>query len=99
MLVDLACGGGLMGPHVERLGYRHIGVDIGARGLELAGAHGVLPVRGSVLAVPLIDGCADVVLAGESKARLRRAWPERGRRRVGPRFGPIRVYWEAGGCR
>jgi 2-polyprenyl-6-hydroxyphenyl methylase/3-demethylubiquinone-9 3-methyltransferase len=65
MLVDLACGGGLMGPHVARLGYRHVGVDIGARGLELARPYGVLPVRASVLAVPLADGCADVVLAGE----------------------------------
>jgi 2-polyprenyl-6-hydroxyphenyl methylase / 3-demethylubiquinone-9 3-methyltransferase len=65
ILVDLACGGGLMGPHVARLGYRHVGVDIGLRGLELARAHGVTPVRGSVLAVPLADGCADVVLAGE----------------------------------
>jgi 2-polyprenyl-6-hydroxyphenyl methylase / 3-demethylubiquinone-9 3-methyltransferase len=65
VLVDLACGGGLMGPHVARLGYRHVGVDIGARGLELARPHGVLPVRASVLAVPLADGCADVVLAGE----------------------------------
>ena len=65
VLVDLACGGGLMGPYVARLGYRHVGVDIGLRGLELARAHGVTPVRGSVLAVPLADGCADVVLAGE----------------------------------
>ena len=65
VLVDLACGGGLMGPHVERLGYRHVGVDIGLRALELAREHGVIPVRGSVLAVPLADGCADVVLAGE----------------------------------
>lgn len=65
VLVDLACGGGLMGPHVAELGYRHVGVDIGLRGLELARQHGVIPVRGSVLAVPLADGCADVVLAGE----------------------------------
>jgi 2-polyprenyl-6-hydroxyphenyl methylase/3-demethylubiquinone-9 3-methyltransferase len=65
VLVDLACGGGLMGPYVARLGYRHVGVDIGLRGLELAREHGVTPVRGSVLAVPLADGCADVVLAGE----------------------------------
>jgi 2-polyprenyl-6-hydroxyphenyl methylase/3-demethylubiquinone-9 3-methyltransferase len=65
VLVDLACGGGLMGPHVARLGYRHVGVDIGLRGLHLAREHGVTPVRGSVLAVPLADGCADVVLAGE----------------------------------
>ena len=65
VLVDLACGGGLMGPHVARLGYRHVGVDIGARGLELARPYGVIPVLASVLAVPLADGCADVVLAGE----------------------------------
>ena len=43
LLVDLACGGGLMGPHVARLGYRHVGVDIGLRGLELAREHGVTP--------------------------------------------------------
>jgi 2-polyprenyl-6-hydroxyphenyl methylase / 3-demethylubiquinone-9 3-methyltransferase len=65
VLVDLACGGGLMGPYVGRLGYRHVGVDIGLSGLELAREHGVTPVLGSVLAVPLADGCADVVLAGE----------------------------------
>jgi 2-polyprenyl-6-hydroxyphenyl methylase / 3-demethylubiquinone-9 3-methyltransferase len=65
VLVDLACGGGLMAPHVDELGYRHVGVDIGLAGLRVAGEHGVLPVRGSVLAVPLADRCADVVLAGE----------------------------------
>jgi 2-polyprenyl-6-hydroxyphenyl methylase/3-demethylubiquinone-9 3-methyltransferase len=65
VLVDLACGGGLMAPHVARLGYRHVGVDIGLPGLRLARAHGLLPVRGSVLQVPLADGCADVVVAGE----------------------------------
>ncbi|WP_235928232.1 class I SAM-dependent methyltransferase [Goekera deserti] len=65
LLVDLACGGGLMAPHVQRLGYTHVGVDIGAAGLRQAQAHGVAAVRGSVLAVPLADGCADVVLAGE----------------------------------
>ncbi|SDN98537.1 methyltransferase domain-containing protein [Geodermatophilus sp. DSM 45219] len=65
VLVDLACGGGLMGPHVARLGFRHVGVDLGLQGLRVAREHGVLPVRGSVLAVPLADGCADVVVAGE----------------------------------
>jgi 2-polyprenyl-6-hydroxyphenyl methylase/3-demethylubiquinone-9 3-methyltransferase len=65
VLVDLACGGGLMAPHVARLGYRHVGVDLGLAGLRVARAHGVVPVRGSVLAVPLADGCADVVVAGE----------------------------------
>jgi 2-polyprenyl-6-hydroxyphenyl methylase/3-demethylubiquinone-9 3-methyltransferase len=65
VLVDLACGGGLMAPHVARLGYQHVGVDLGAQGLRVAREHGVLTVRGSVLAVPLADGCADVVVAGE----------------------------------
>jgi len=54
-----------MAPHAARLGYRHVGVDLGVPGLRLAREHGVLPVRGSVLAVPLADGCADVVVAGE----------------------------------
>jgi 2-polyprenyl-6-hydroxyphenyl methylase/3-demethylubiquinone-9 3-methyltransferase len=65
VLVDLACGGGLMAPHAARLGYRHIGVDLGLPGLELGRERGMLPVRASVLAVPLADGCADVVVAGE----------------------------------
>jgi 2-polyprenyl-6-hydroxyphenyl methylase/3-demethylubiquinone-9 3-methyltransferase len=65
VLVDLACGGGLMAPHAARLGYRHVGVDLGAQGLRVAREHDVLAVRGSVLAVPLTDGCADVVVAGE----------------------------------
>jgi 2-polyprenyl-6-hydroxyphenyl methylase / 3-demethylubiquinone-9 3-methyltransferase len=65
VLVDLGCGGGLMAPHVAGLGYRHVGVDLGLPGLRLARSHGVAAVRGSVLAVPLGDGCADVVLAGE----------------------------------
>jgi 2-polyprenyl-6-hydroxyphenyl methylase/3-demethylubiquinone-9 3-methyltransferase len=65
VLVDLACGGGLMAPHVAPLGYRHVGVDLGLPGLELARERGVRVVRGSVLAVPLADGCADVVVAGE----------------------------------
>ena len=28
VLVDLACGGGLMAPHASRLGYRHVGWDV-----------------------------------------------------------------------
>jgi 2-polyprenyl-6-hydroxyphenyl methylase / 3-demethylubiquinone-9 3-methyltransferase len=65
LLVDLACGGGLMAPHVARLGYRHVGIDLGLTGLRVARAHGVTVVAGSVHAVPLADGCADVVVAGE----------------------------------
>jgi 2-polyprenyl-6-hydroxyphenyl methylase/3-demethylubiquinone-9 3-methyltransferase len=40
-------------------------VDIGLAGLALAWEHGVTPVAGSALQVPLADGCADVVLACE----------------------------------
>ena len=65
VLVDLGCGGGLMGPHVAPLGYLHVGVDIGLTGLGLARRHGIRPVGGSALQVPLADGCADVVLACE----------------------------------
>jgi 2-polyprenyl-6-hydroxyphenyl methylase/3-demethylubiquinone-9 3-methyltransferase len=65
LLVDLGCGGGLMGPYVGERGYVHVGVDIGLPGLRLARDHGVAPVCGSALEVPLADGCADVVLACE----------------------------------
>jgi 2-polyprenyl-6-hydroxyphenyl methylase / 3-demethylubiquinone-9 3-methyltransferase len=65
ILVDLGCGAGLLAPHVARAGYRHVGVDVGASALVQAAAHGVTVVRGDVTAVPLADGCADVVAAGE----------------------------------
>jgi 2-polyprenyl-6-hydroxyphenyl methylase/3-demethylubiquinone-9 3-methyltransferase len=65
VLVDLGCGAGLLAPHVAGKGYRHVGVDLTASALRRAAAHGVRPVRGDVLAVPLADGCADVVCAGE----------------------------------
>jgi 2-polyprenyl-6-hydroxyphenyl methylase / 3-demethylubiquinone-9 3-methyltransferase len=65
VLVDLGCGGGLLAPHVSGLGYRHIGVDLVASSLEQAETRGVTPLLASVNAVPLRDGCADVVCAGE----------------------------------
>jgi 2-polyprenyl-6-hydroxyphenyl methylase / 3-demethylubiquinone-9 3-methyltransferase len=65
LLVDLACGAGLMAPYAAELGYRHVGVDLNTRALELARRHGVRSVRASALEVPLVDGCADVVLACE----------------------------------
>lgn len=63
VLVDLACGGGLMAPHVR--GYRHVGIDLSPTAVVVAAAHGVRAVRGTVTAVPLADEVADVVLAGE----------------------------------
>jgi 2-polyprenyl-6-hydroxyphenyl methylase / 3-demethylubiquinone-9 3-methyltransferase len=65
VLVDLGCGAGLLAPHIAGKGYRHIGVDLTASALAVAAAHGVEAIRGDVTAVPLADGCADVVTAGE----------------------------------
>ena len=65
LLADLGCGAGLLAPHLAGKGYRHVGVDITASALGRAAAHGVCVVRGDVAAVPLADGCADVVVAGE----------------------------------
>jgi 2-polyprenyl-6-hydroxyphenyl methylase/3-demethylubiquinone-9 3-methyltransferase len=65
VLVDLGCGAGLMAPHLHGKGYRHVGVDLTASALAQAARHGVLAVRGDAAAVPLADGCADVVAAGE----------------------------------
>lgn len=63
ILLDLACGGGLLAPHLR--GYRHLGVDLGEQATQIARGHGVTVVRGNVLALPFRDACADVVVAGE----------------------------------
>lgn len=63
VLVDLGVGGGLMATRVG--GYRHIGVDLATSALEVARARGVAPVRADISRLPLADGCAGVVVAGE----------------------------------
>nr|QZS07512.1 hypothetical protein [Micromonospora endolithica] len=65
LLVDLGCGAGLLAPHLAGKGYRHIGVDLTRSALDQAAAHGVTVVQGDATAVPLPDGCAAVVSAGE----------------------------------
>jgi 2-polyprenyl-6-hydroxyphenyl methylase/3-demethylubiquinone-9 3-methyltransferase len=65
LLLDLACGAGLLAPHVVGKGHRHVGVDLSARALPQAHEHGVVAVRGDVLRLPFADASADVVVAGE----------------------------------
>lgn len=64
VLVDIACGGGLLAPHLPA-GWRHVGVDLSATAVAVAREHGVEAVRGDALALPLPDEIADVVVAGE----------------------------------
>ncbi len=65
-LVDVACGGGLLHPHIAGKGYRHIGVDQSERSLEVAGAHGVdETVLADVSKLPFEDDSVDVVVAGQ----------------------------------
>ena len=71
LLVDVACGGGLLAPHVARLGYRHVGVDLTGSALAQAAEHGVVAVLGDVGALPCPDGVADVVCAGEILEHVR----------------------------
>ena len=65
LLLDLACGAGLLAPHVAVKGHRHVGLDLSATALPQARAHGVVPVRGDVQRLPFADAVADVVVAGE----------------------------------
>jgi 2-polyprenyl-6-hydroxyphenyl methylase/3-demethylubiquinone-9 3-methyltransferase len=65
LLLDLACGGGLLAPHVAGKGHRHVGLDLSPTALPQARRHGVVPVRGDVLRLPFADEVADVVVAGE----------------------------------
>ena len=65
VLLDVACGGGLLGPHIHGLGYRHVGVDLSPTAAKVARTHGVLTVRGDALRLPFRDRAFDVVVAGE----------------------------------
>jgi 2-polyprenyl-6-hydroxyphenyl methylase / 3-demethylubiquinone-9 3-methyltransferase len=65
LLVDVGCGAGLLAPHVAGLGYRLVGVDVTRSALAQAARHGLTAIQGDAAALPLADGCADVVCAGE----------------------------------
>lgn len=64
VLLDVACGGGLMAGRVPP-GYRHVGVDRTASALGLAAGHGLVVAQADVTRLPVRDGSCDVVLAGE----------------------------------
>ena len=64
-LLDVACGGGVMAPHVATAGYAHVGVDLGLDGLRQAREHGVSVVQGDALRLPFPDESFEVVVAGE----------------------------------
>jgi 2-polyprenyl-6-hydroxyphenyl methylase/3-demethylubiquinone-9 3-methyltransferase len=65
VLVDLGCGAGLLAPHIVHKGYVHVGVDLVGSALAQAAARGVRVVSGDAGHLPLPEGCADVVVAGE----------------------------------
>ncbi len=58
-----------MAPHASS--YRHVGVDLSASALRVARQHAVLAVRSDATRLPLCDGTASVVVAGELLEHVR----------------------------
>jgi 2-polyprenyl-6-hydroxyphenyl methylase / 3-demethylubiquinone-9 3-methyltransferase len=66
VLLDLACGGGLFGPHVAGKGYRLVGLDLSAMSLREAQRHGYDAVaQTDITRIPLASESVDVVTAGQ----------------------------------
>ncbi|WP_320783972.1 methyltransferase domain-containing protein [Streptomyces sp. CRN 30] len=66
VLLDIACGGGLFGPHAVAKGYRAVGVDLSELSLREALRHGFDEVvRADVTELPFDDASFDVVTAGQ----------------------------------
>lgn len=64
LLLDVACGGGLLAPVVPD-GYRHVGIDLVTSALVQAAERGVDVLTADATALPFADGTFDVVVAGE----------------------------------
>jgi 2-polyprenyl-6-hydroxyphenyl methylase / 3-demethylubiquinone-9 3-methyltransferase len=71
VLLDVACGGGLLAEHVRPKGYRHVGVDLSRSALAVAARKGMSVVRADAGVLPFGDRCADVVVAGEALEHVR----------------------------
>lgn len=65
VLVDFACGAGLLAPRLSEKGYTHVGFDLSSSALDLARSHGVVALQADVRAAPFADRSVDVVCAGE----------------------------------
>lgn len=68
VVVDLGCGGGLLAVPLAAAGARVVGVDLARHALaecRAAGGARTLALAGDLLAPPLADGCADVVLLAD----------------------------------
>jgi 2-polyprenyl-6-hydroxyphenyl methylase/3-demethylubiquinone-9 3-methyltransferase len=66
LLLDIACGGGLCGPHLADKGYRVVGLDLSAMSLHQAQQHGYDAVmQTDITRIPLASESVDVVLAGQ----------------------------------
>lgn len=67
-LVDLGCGGGLLGVPLAGDGARVVGVDLACAALQEAAAHAnhaLQPICATLVELPLAAGCADVVLLAD----------------------------------
>ena len=66
-LLDVACGAGLLAPHLggRLAGWRHVGLDLSELSLRQARAHGVAPIRADALRLPFADASLSCVVAGE----------------------------------
>jgi len=67
VLLDVACGAGLLAPHLNGSlsGWRHVGIDLSELSLRQARAHGVAPVRADAVRLPFADDSLHCVVAGE----------------------------------
>jgi 2-polyprenyl-6-hydroxyphenyl methylase/3-demethylubiquinone-9 3-methyltransferase len=65
LLLDVACGGGLLAPELAGSGYQHVGIDRSASAAAAAAEHGVLAARADAGRLPFRDAAFHVVVAGE----------------------------------